>query len=96
MARGDGGIGKSDPWPTTDQPFVEENPCPHYDDGYMNRAPGGGHIEAPTDYWLDCMVYPYRDKADSAAQANRMDMRSRSFRITAGNMTGKDPGPSED
>lgn len=92
MARGDGGLGKADPWPTNDRPFEnEDNPSPHFDDGYYNRAPGGAHTQGPADYWLDCAVYPER-----TAWSEEQDRQARDFRVSVGNITGKKPGPSTD
>ena len=98
MAKGPdftGGFGGYGPWPDNDVPF-EEDPSPHYHDGYRNRMPGGGHYELPTDFWVDQIVYPDRPAPMTAASANDLDLRARSFRISVGNITGRRPGPSED
>lgn len=95
MAKGDGGLGKADPWPLTDLPIVEQEPSPHYPDGYRNRMPLGGHYETPSEMWLDQMVYPDRPRAGSEGEANALDLRSRFLGISVGNATGRKPGPSE-
>lgn len=95
MARNDGGIGKADPWPTTDTPIVDTEPSRHYTDGYHNRLPLGGHNELPTDYWLDSMVYPKRPEIGNG-EVSAADISSRRFGISIGNATGKKPGPSFD
>lgn len=83
------------PWPDNDVMGEETDPSPHYRDGYHNRAPGGAHIEGPTDLWIDRIVYPRRLEAVSDMEADRMDARSRDFRITVGQVTGRKPGPEE-
>jgi hypothetical protein len=90
------GFGGYGPWPDNDVPLEDGDPSPHYRDGWMNRAPGGAHYELPTDYWLDCLTYPDRPAATSNGVADRLEARSRAFRISQGNVTGKAPGPSED
>jgi hypothetical protein len=92
--KGDGGIGKADPWPTNDTPIHGET-SPHQDDGYSNRLPGGGHYEGGSDYWLDCLIYPERPEV-SDAEVGRADFDSRMFRVSPGNITGRKPGPSTD
>lgn len=98
MARGDGGIGKADPWPTNDQPIWNETneASPHYQDGFYNRAPLGGHNELPSQYWLDCLVYPERPDPINGNPTSEADFRGRMFALNAGNVTGKKPGPSTD
>jgi len=91
------GLGSYGPWPTNDEPIEGAPVSPHYNDGYANRAPGCAHIEGPGDYWIDCMVYPgERPNGAYEASADRLEARSRAFRISAGNVTGRNPGPSED
>lgn len=89
------GFGGYGPWPETDMPF-EGNPGGGYKDGYYGRRPGGTYGEAPTDMWLDAIVYPERPYPSSDAQADALDMRSRRISISVGNATGKRSGPSED
>lgn len=88
------GFGGYGPWPDNDPPQSEENPSPHYRDGWQNRAPGGCHDSAPTDYWLDCLTYPERTSANGDTQADTLDHDSRFFRITVGTVTGRKPGPT--
>ena len=94
MAKGPpfSGFGGYGPWPDNDP--EPQNPSPHYEDGYHNRAPGG-HMEAPTDIWIDRMLYPVRLNPVSVAEADGFDARSRDFRLTVGNITGRKPGPEE-
>jgi hypothetical protein len=97
MARGDGGLGKADPWPTNDAPFsLDDDPSPHYRDGYHNRAPGGAHTQAPTDFWLDGVVYPDRPDVLDSRASDIADFRDRQFVVSVGNRTGKKVGPSTD
>jgi hypothetical protein len=96
MARGDGGLGKADPWPDNDTPIHEQDPSPHQHDGYANRLPGGGHYEGGSDYWLDCMVYPERPEIGTGNSEGHADFDSRMFRVNLGNLTGKKVGPSTD
>ena len=96
MARGDGGLGKADPWPNNDLPGENENtPSPHDPDGYHNRLPGGGHNELPSSIWLDSLVYPERPEHD-ARGTDMADFRDRQFAVSVGNLTGKKVGPSTD
>lgn len=90
------GFGGYGPWPTNDEPTQDAPVSPHYDDGYANRAPGCSHIEGPADYWLDTTLYPDRPNGMYASDIDRLEQRSRAFRISAGNITGRKPGPSED
>jgi len=96
MSRNDGGIGKADPWPTNDEPIHEQNPSPHQSDGYYNRAPGGGHYEAGSDYWLDCMVYPDRPNKATGYENDRADFEDRMFRVNLNTVLGRKPGPCPD
>lgn len=98
MARGDGGLGKADPWPDNDTPIYQEGdtPSPHQHDGYNNRLPGGGHYEGGSDYWLDCLVWPERPDLPLGDAEGRNDFRSRQFVVSVGNVTGKKVGPSTD
>lgn len=105
------GLGGYGPWPTGEILDHDTDPSPFYKDGYDNCAPGG-HMEAPDDLWIDRIVYPRRNqnpevrammdhaRAEMLHAADEQDMayymRSRSFRISQGNVTGRDPGPSED
>ena len=86
------GFGGYGPWPETNMPF-EDNPGGGYKDGYYGRAPRGCYIEAPTDMWLDSMVYPPRPYPNSDAMADRVDLASRSLSIGIGNRTGRKNGP---
>jgi len=89
------GFGGYGPWPDNDKPAIGGDPSPHYGDGYANRAPAGSHIEAGSDYWIDCLVYPERVYAMSDQQADALDHNSRFFKVTVGNVTGKKPGPED-
>jgi hypothetical protein len=89
------GYGGYGPWPETDMP-LGPNPSGGYKDGYYGRFPGGGYGERPTDMWLDSLVYPERPYPDSDGMADRLDARSRAFRVSVGNVTGRRSGPSED
>lgn len=81
------------PWPDNDLPLDDNPGGGHYEDGYHHRGPLGTLIENPSDYWLDCMVYPERPSADSAQSAERLDLASRNLTIGVGNATGRKNGP---
>lgn len=89
------GFGSYGPWPDNDPPQSYENPSPHFRDGYQNRAPAGTHQESPTEYWLDCLTYPERTTADGDYIADVLDARSRDFRVSLGQLTGRKVGPAE-
>ena len=89
------GFGGYGPWPDNDKLESDQNPSPHYEDGFMNRAPAGCHTEGPADIWIDAIVYPARMYAGSNREADAMDARSRDFRITVGQVTGRKTGPEE-
>jgi len=73
----------------------DQNPSPHYEDGFNNRAPAGCHTEGPGDIWIDAMVYPDRMYAGSNIEADAMDARSRDFKISVGQVLGRKTGPEE-
>ncbi len=87
------GFGGYGPWPDNDVQSGDNPPSPHYGDGYRNRAPGGTHIEAPTDYWLDCAIYPERTDPASGRESYELEARARGFNLSVGNVTGRKPGP---
>src|SRR5215475_10180511 len=90
------GFGGYGPWPDNDPPFENTPGGNHYNDAYHHRGPSGTLIEAPSDYWIDCAIYPDRQQPMNDVQADAMDMRARSFRISVGNVTGWRHGPSDD
>jgi hypothetical protein len=90
------GFGGYGPWPDNDRPNDTQPGGGHYEDGYHDRAPGGTRIENPSDYWIDCVIYPDRQAPTSDAEADRQYLRARDFRISAGNATGLKPGPSDE
>ena len=98
MAKGPNftGFGGYGPWPDNDPPFENVPGGEHYEDAYRHRGPSGTLIENPSDYWLDCAIYPDRPQPMNDAQADSLDMRARAFRISVGNVTGWRHGPSED
>ncbi len=89
-----GGFGYG-PWPETDKPFEKPPGGEYIGDGYANRSPGGCHTQTGTDYWLDCIVYPERTYADGTLLADTLDARSRDFRVSIGQLTGRKVGPAE-
>lgn len=88
------GLGGYGPWPDNDKPLENQDPSPHYPDGYANRGPDGTHFEQGSDIWLDALVYPARSPILTDAQDAQASMRARAFVISNGNVTGKKPGPS--
>jgi hypothetical protein len=89
------GFGGYGPVPDNDPPVDNVPGGNHYESDWHDRAPGGTRTENPSDYWLDCMVYP--DRADST-DANEPEQfrRAISLSISVGNATGRKSGPSDE
>jgi hypothetical protein len=89
------GLSGYGPWPDNDKLESEQDPSPHYPEGFYNRSPAGTSREAPSDMWLSAMVYPERTRAITTREADAMDIRSRKYEVTLSNLMGTKTGPAE-